>query len=211
MESSNFLPQWAPRVKQRLIRRLYENDAQGILDEALLDEVGWRLYERCQSFIQANAAVSGRAPCPVCGETIAHQAQPDEILHCATCGWEMPWKRYFQTIQHRQLSGAAEVIALFQDYVDRFPAARAPGQKMLLIDILIHGFHWSMLEQAHTRAAGINLIEGKYHQVIEFLDQLSYGPGSTPGAAQRWEEWRRKVHQTGERWDSPRLRRKGLE
>src|SRR6266498_1514046 len=106
MAPTGDLPTWAPRLNQRLIQRLYEDDSQGLLDEDLLAEVGWALYHRCQSFITANQAVHGRAPCASCGAILSHHAGPDEILHCPVCGWECAWKDYFHTIQHRQLSGA---------------------------------------------------------------------------------------------------------
>lgn len=32
---------WEPRVPQHKIRRLYENDAAGIIDEALIDDVAY--------------------------------------------------------------------------------------------------------------------------------------------------------------------------
>jgi len=32
---------WAPRVKPQTLRRLYQTDARGILDEELIDEVGY--------------------------------------------------------------------------------------------------------------------------------------------------------------------------
>jgi hypothetical protein len=48
-------------VKPYLIRRLYENDASGMLDAELLDKVGWALYSRCDSFIAAEAARKGQA------------------------------------------------------------------------------------------------------------------------------------------------------
>ena len=86
---------WAPRVPQEMIRRLYELDAQGIYDEELLTEVGWRLKARCESFIAAVEASKGRAPCPKCGAVIAHTSQPEEILVCPACGWSLPWKEYF--------------------------------------------------------------------------------------------------------------------
>jgi predicted RNA-binding Zn-ribbon protein involved in translation (DUF1610 family) len=207
MSQPDLFPTWAPRVKRHLLGRLYENDAQGIQDEELLNEVGWGLYERCKSFILANEAVRGRAPCPVCGATILHHARPDENLRCPSCGWECSWKSYFQTIQHKQLSGADKIIAAFQDYIDRYPAARTTQEKMLLIDILIHSWHWNIICSTDTRAAGINLIEGSYHEVIDFLDGLSYGPRSTPGAAQRWEEWRERVNQTAKMWGDQRLHR----
>ncbi len=207
MNKRDLLPVWAPRIKQQLIRQLYENDAQGVQDEELLNEVGWGLYERCKSFILANEAVHGRAHCPNCDETILHNAQPGETLCCPSCGWECSWERYFKTFQHKQLSGAEEVLALFQEYVDRFAKVHTAQEKMLLIDILIHGWHWSAQYNTHTRTTGINLIEGNYYEVVDFLDGLSYGPGSTPGAAQRREEWRKKINQTADWWRDQRLRR----
>ncbi len=204
MNQPGTLPTWAPRVKQRLIERLYESDAQGLLDEDLLNEVGWTLVERCQSFIAANQAVHGRAPCPVCGAIVEHHARPEEILRCLACGWENSWKNYFHTIQHKQLSGAGEVIALFQDFVDRFPSAREAPQKMLLVDMLIHGWHWNALFRTNTRAACVNLIEGTYHEVVDFLNLLSYGPGSTPGISRQRDEWREQIDYTARLWQDVR-------
>lgn len=198
------LPIWAPRVKQSLIKQLYENDAQGLLDSDLLDEVGWALYSRCKSFLMAIAAVHGKALCPVCEAVISHRARPDEILHCAACGWECSWQAYFQTIQHKQLSGGEDVCALFQNYIDRFPKAADAREKMLLIDALIHGWHWNLIlkmdTKLNTRAVCVNLIEGRLQEVIEFLDQLSYGEGSTPGVYQQSQDWRQKLDQMSLFW-----------
>jgi len=35
--------QWAPKVPPNKIERLYRSGAQGLIDEGLLDEVGWAL------------------------------------------------------------------------------------------------------------------------------------------------------------------------
>ena len=200
------LPVWAPRIRRSLIRRLYETDALGIYDDELLDEVGWGLATRCESFITAVEAARGRARCPVCGQVVLHHAGKDEVLHCDACGWEMPWKAYFKTFQHKQLSGAEPVLALFQEFVNQFPAARESREKMLLIDRLIHGFHYN-LQFGSTRAAGVNLIEGNYHEVVDFLDRLTYGEGSTPGTRQARAEWRETINQTADTWKDDRLRR----
>ena len=45
---------WASRVNPATIRRLYETDARGIVDEDLIDEVGFALYARCQSILCAS-------------------------------------------------------------------------------------------------------------------------------------------------------------
>ena len=145
-------PRWAPRIKQSLIRRLYETDASGIQDEELIDEVGWTLHARCASFVDAVEASLGRARCPGCGRIIAHDSMPDTVLRCAECGWETTWRAYFKTFQHKQLSGAEPVLVLFRDYMERFPKARDPREKMLLIDGLIHGFHqYQRRADAHDR------------------------------------------------------------
>ena len=47
------LPSWAPRVTQHKIRQLYEDDAKGIRDEDLIEDVGYSLLCRCESFIAA--------------------------------------------------------------------------------------------------------------------------------------------------------------
>ena len=192
MEDAGQLPTWAPRVSQSLIRRLYELDAQGIYDGDLLDEVGWALRARCQSFVSAVEAVRGSAPCPVCGEIVRHHAEPDETLHCSACGWQLPWRDYFATIQHKQLSGAEPVLELFREFIAAFPLATTSQQKMLQIDRLVHGFHY-YLAFGPTRAVAVNLIEGRLHEVIDFLDSLSYGDASTPGLRESREEWRQTI------------------
>ena len=64
------LPEWAPRVQQRKIRQLYDDDARGIRDEDLIEDVGYSLLCRCESFIAANGAVKGRVPCARCGQIV---------------------------------------------------------------------------------------------------------------------------------------------
>ena len=191
------VPVWAPRVPQWKIRRLYEDDARGIYDQELIDDVGYSLLARCQSFIVANEAVSGKARCPRCSALVSHSGRKEELLRCA-CGWELAWGAYFETIQHKQLSGADVVMRLFQDFVDRFPLARSTREKVLLIDRLIHGFHWyykrsDVATNCPTRPVAINLIEGRLGQVIAFLDNLTYGAGSTPGTQENKAEWDQNV------------------
>lgn len=168
------LPEWAPRVPQAKVRRLYEDDAAGLHDEELLDDVGYSLLARCEAFVAAVGAVQGRAPCPRCGQIVAHGHRRDEILRCP-CGWTLPWSQYFATIQHQQLSGAEPVLAQFRHYVETFPACVTPRAKMLAIDALIHGFHRS-LSGDPTRPVAVNLLEGRLHEVIAFLDALHHRP-----------------------------------
>jgi hypothetical protein len=47
---------WSPRVPQWKIQRLYESDAQGLLDEELLDDVGITLWLRCRDILTIHEA-----------------------------------------------------------------------------------------------------------------------------------------------------------
>jgi hypothetical protein len=105
-KESYLLPDWAPRLAPGKIKRLYELDAKGIRDETLIDEIGWALKARCESFIQAVRATRGEAICPACWAIVPHQIISNEMLICSACGWQATWKAYFSTIQHKQLSGA---------------------------------------------------------------------------------------------------------
>jgi hypothetical protein len=150
-------------------------------------------------------ASRGKVTCPACGESVWHSVKPDTLLHCTQCGWEMLWQDYFHTFQHKQLSGAEPVLALFRSFVEGFGKARSGREKMVLIDQLIHGFHLSLLGEP-SRAAGVNLIEGSYHEVVHFLNELSYGDGGTPGMLAVHTEWRATVNHTAETWSDKSLR-----
>jgi len=188
------LPQWAPRVPQRKIRQLYQTDAMGIYDEELIAEAGYALLARCESFLAAMEARRGRAPCPVCGEIVRHDGDKSEMLQCKSCGWELSWGDYFRTIQHKQLCGAEPVLELFASFIRRFPLARTPREGMLLIDELIHGYHWNLKPPTPTRPVAVNLIEGRVGEVIDFLDALSYGDASTPGLGATRDQWMERSH-----------------
>jgi hypothetical protein len=185
-------------VRKHKIRLLYERDALGITDDELIDDVGWSLWARCRSFLAANEAVQGRATCPVCEHIVSHTGNKEELLRCEECGWQLRWGDYFATIQHKQLSGAEPVLALFRDFAGRFPRAETAPEKMLLIDSLIHGFHWAQ-KYGPTRPVAVNLIEGRLADVIAFLDRLSYGEDSTAGIREKRDAWVRNS-QTARQW-----------
>lgn len=187
-DHKNKKPTWSRRVPKHKIRRLYEYDAKGLQDDELVDEVGFSLLSRCKSFIEANLAVRGQAPCPVCDHSVTHHCKKEEMLTCDVCGWRLSWGEYFGTIQKKQLSGAEPVIELFEAYVHRFPLTKSYQEKMVQIDRLIHGFHWHQKLGA-TRPVAVNLIQGRLSDVIEFLDTLSSSEGSSPGLDDTRREW----------------------
>ena len=95
----------------------------------------------------------------------------DQLLVCPVCGWQATWGEY-----HRASDATSSTLAerrrafppTFQDYT----AARTPQAKMIAVDRLIHEFHYSYacLPDQPTRPVGVNLIEGKLSDVIDFLN-----------------------------------------
>jgi len=194
---------WHPRVPRDKIRRLYLSEACGPLDEELLDEVGITLYLRCISILQVEDARQGRVHCPRCDregrETIivGKSGKQSEMLRCPVCGWMLTFGEYASAYKRKQLNlgGAGDA---FRSYVAAYPDARTPRAKMLLVDTLIHAFHYSLREEPDlpTRAACVNLIKGRLRDVERLLDDLAYGEGTRPemlSTRQRWYAEREKI------------------
>jgi hypothetical protein len=76
-----------------------------------------------------------------------------------------------------------------------YRAARAPKEKMLAIDRLIHEFHYSLCAQPDLpcRPVGVNLIQGKLMDVIQFLDELTYGKQTTEGLKENRAAWLKEM------------------
>jgi hypothetical protein len=184
-------PRWQPRVPQHQIRRLYENDARGILDEDLVQEVAISLYLRCQSILVATEAHEGRAACPRCGGKIPHDWNKNALITCAGCGWQTTWGAYFKTYQDKQLVGGGAMFA-FKAYVEEYPKTDSARLRWLLVDRLIHVFHNELRGQP-SRPAACNVIGGKLHDVEALLNELAYGEGSTPEALQQQSAFRQKT------------------
>jgi hypothetical protein len=189
---------WAPRIPRATIRRLYESDAGGRLDVALLDEVFFGFVARCRSIQTVTRAAYGQVTCPRCGATLERRVGNDEKrerLRCG-CGWTTTWGAYHGTYRDRQLFGGnAALSGVFDKFLERAQAAETPAARMLLVDWLVHEAHRTLRdgrEEVH-RPVAVNLIEGSMTELIRFLDELAYGPASTDGLAAEAERWRAGV------------------
>jgi len=193
--------QWARRVKPEKIRRLYTLDAKGIVDEDLIDEVGYAMYARCHSIRVATRAHAGKAMCPRCrGDVLRSDPdwrtwRKDEPLACP-CGWSTTWGEYHRSYQGKQLHGG-QAYPMFRAFIDRWPTARTPRDKLLAIDELIHACHGSFKGEM-GRPAACNLIEGTARDLVPFLDELAYGAASTPGVTETRARWLEGVESS--RW-----------
>ena len=178
IESDLDLVKWSLPVRQDKIRRLYETDASGLVDEALIDDVGYALYLRCRSILDATEAHHGRVKCPRCQTLVLHHSEKDALLVCSQCHWQVTWGAYHKTYQGRSLYGGG-AIDVFREFIRAFDRARTPRQKLLAIDRAIHTFHCQM-SAVPTAPAARNIIEGSLSSVLAFLDTLTYGDAGTP-------------------------------
>jgi ribosomal protein L37AE/L43A len=142
MSLNNEVIKWSPRVPQQKIRLLYEKDAQGIIDEELIDNVAFSFFVRCQDIITVTDASMGKVKCIRCENLIFHKGSKEEILRCNKCSWETTWGTYLKSYQRKQLHGGG-ALEVFKNYVAKLPKARTFEEKMILIDQLVHeAHHW---------------------------------------------------------------------
>ncbi len=192
---------WNGRVTLRLIRELYLNDAGGMWDEELVDEVGMGLLFRCHSIMEFTRAVEGQVLCKRCAREgkdailLRKTMKPDERLNCPRCGWQIEWKVYLaETNRTKGQLIAGHARAAFEEYLRAYPTCRSYPEKMLVIDRLIHEFHREVSADGNTseatRSACANLLEGTMTEVLTLLDGLAYGEYSSPDLSAQREAWR---------------------
>jgi len=184
------LPRWAPRVSKVKIERLYRDSGRGLLDNDLIDEVGYALYARCESMLEVTEILrTGQPKCPECRTVLPRRNwQSDEELMCPACDWSCSAKAYNKTYARKNL-GTGGLDKEIREFMHRFESARSYGDKLVLIDTLIHRFHWAS-EQGRPLATA--LIEGKMKDIMPFLDRLSYGDNIPPDVLKTRAEWRKK-------------------
>jgi hypothetical protein len=192
---------WAPRVNPFLIRRLNEADAKGIVDDELLDKVGFALHARCKSIPEVTEAHERRrVKCPRCGQIIVRPGGPSERdvhITCGSCTWSVRWTDYLKTYQDKRLHGGG-AVPFFEAFITQFGTACSPCEKMLAIDRLIHAFHWELVQNP-GRTVATNLIYAKNkREILTFLDTLSYGQGSTQGLRENKRKWDRRLERSNQ-------------
>ena len=196
--------EWAPKVSLSKIRLLYIQEARGLCDNELIDEVGTGLYQRCASILEYTQATRGQVQCKRCAhlgtitliERMTHNST--ELVKCPVCGWQVRWRVYLKEAEksggnlHVGHAGAA-----FERYVQSYPRCQSEREKILAIDLLIHEFHWILLEENQDsqasvphRPAGVNLLQGSTSQILELLNTLTYGEKTAPELLANREWWR---------------------
>lgn len=72
---------------------------------------------------------------------------------------------YRLILSKKRICGA-NALPAFEAFYDRYSPKLPYKEKMVMIDRLIHSFHWSFKEDQPLRSAANNLIEGSHNQVI---------------------------------------------
>jgi len=167
---------WAVKVSRRDIKRLYDSDANGLLDEDLLDQIMFTIHARVVDMFEVREAQTfGRVTCRNCGARVVQpfymgSRNRDVALACDQCGWQTTCREYLASYSGKDLLPGSRAD-LFQEFLDRFPAAHTPQEKILLLDWLIHSFH--IQSGVSNRLVAMNVISGTRNQLIELLTSLA--------------------------------------
>ena len=85
-------------------------------------------------------------------------------------------------------------MAAFQRFVMKYPQCRSQEDKIIAIDRLIHEFHWILIDEEKDpspwKPAGVNLLRGSTTQVVEMLNELTYGENTPPELLEGRDWWR---------------------
>jgi hypothetical protein len=186
-------PIWAAKLSRQKIKRLYEQDARGLYDEKLADDVGIGLYARCDSMLLVTSANLGHPLCIECRTEMPHSYQKEFISTCPACGWTITMGEYGASYKGQTLHGFGALPEL-KEYVEKYPLAKTYAEKMRLIDFLIHAFHGNLSAEP-SRPTATNVIEGSAGEVANLIFTLAYGENST-ASFEALAEWLEKFNRS---------------
>jgi len=180
---------WAPRLPQAAIVQLYTQDAQGIVDEALIGRVGAALDARAESML---LLAGWQIRCPRCGAVFSlGDARRDEDVVCCPeqgCGWKATFQVCRSSWRRRHLFGGS-IRPLLEAYRDEYSQADSAQAKLRLIDRLLHAFGRDpRTGQIRWPSVG-HFVEGKSPKCVALLERLSLGKDSTPGLEESKQQW----------------------
>ncbi len=187
---------WSDRVPPQKIRRLFVSDAEGLLDEDLLNEVGYGIYACCQDYLDLAEANRGRVKCRSCGSIILRKIvdgkfDRSEVLYCDRCSWEIALKDYHPSLLRAAPAPPYEPELVYRTFVQRWPLARYASEKLLLIDRLIQEWH------IHYRDVGwplgTSVVKATAAQMIELLEGLACAPESAEEQKQIRRAWQARL------------------
>ena len=161
---------WPAMVSRQDLIKLYNNDAKGILDEALLNEIGFTMYARCKEARDIYELMeTWKVKCLHCGNVLDYA----DIITCA-CGQQYTCREYRRSYRANNMP-RGEASGIFDKFISDWEKAQDSAVKMRLIDNLVHEFHISSIAGTQNRPVGVNLIQGTKEQVTALIESLAYG------------------------------------
>lgn len=174
---------WAPLISFSPVKRLYVSYSKGIPDEELCNDVGIRLYLRCETFI---FVWENKVKCPVCRTVF--KVEREGISYCPNekCDWFTDFNEYWASVKPAYAWGG-RAIAAWKEYYEKYTGAKTFQEKIILIDQLIHSFHIDEKTNLPAKTVVSKLFEGKRKTIVQQLDELSGIDNS------RKEQWRQEM------------------
>lgn len=162
---------WCRKVSRSKLIKLYQSDAQGLLDEELLDDIGYTFFARCKQAQDTRTCLKDRwIICHHCG-TVLTTTNPTSVTYC-TCGHCYSYREYRRSFNSNNMP-AGRAKPIFDTFTDKWPICKDKKEKIILIDWLIHECHVSVMSGLAGRSVCVNLIEGSTTQLRDMLEMLA--------------------------------------
>jgi hypothetical protein len=162
---------WASKVSRKKLIQLYKSEAQGLLNDELLDDVGYTFYARCIQARETREAMDkGNIICHHCGAVLTPGSYTAAV-HCS-CGFYYTYREYRRSCNAVNMPGG-RAMPIFYSFADKWPGCKESKDKMLLIDWLIHECHVTVMSGEKGRSVSVNLIEGTLTQLKDMLEMLA--------------------------------------
>jgi len=152
---------------------MYATETQGRLDEELVEKVGYSLHQRCRSILMVTGGE--QVDCPACNfEIVSNRGRwsRQNPVVCPVCDWSATYGEWRDSWRHRDLVGG-NAVKVIQAYYMIYLKVITPEQRLLMIDQLLHAFHWSTRHQRLHAPAAKLLIQGDLEEVLAFMDELA--------------------------------------
>jgi hypothetical protein len=172
-----------------VIVQLYAQDAQGIVDEALIDRVGAALDARAESML---LLARWQIRCPRCGVVfgLGDARQDEDLVRCPEqgCGWEATFRTCRNSWRRRHLFGGS-ILPLLEAYRNEYRQVDSPRSRLQSIDRLLHAFGRDPRTGEIRWPSVGHFVEGKSPKCVALLESLSLGKKSTPGLRETKQQW----------------------
>ena len=110
---------WAKKASRNDLLRLYQSDAKGMINEELLDEVGFTFYVRCKQAKEVMELLEkGKILCHHCGAVLQAQSYTAPIK--CQCGYIYTYREYRRSCNAVNMPGG-RATPIFENFIEKWP------------------------------------------------------------------------------------------